>query len=44
MNNDELLVLAIEGLTRSVLEIRDELRRMNQDGLLVLTGDISNEN
>lgn len=44
MTNEELLILAIEGLTRSVLEIRDELKRMNNDGLLIYTGEISNEN
>lgn len=44
MSNEELLILAIEGLTRSVLEIRDQLIRMNEEGIVVLSGDISNEN
>lgn len=44
MGNEELLILAVEGLTRSVLEIRDQLIKMNEEGLVVLSGDISNEN
>lgn len=44
MSNEELLILAIEGLTRSVLEIRDELNRMNEEGIVVVAAPTSMEN
>lgn len=44
MSNEELLILAIEGLTRTVMEVRDEIRRMNEEGIVVVAAPSSTEN
>ncbi len=44
MTDGELLILAIEGLTRTVMEVRDELKRLNDEGLVVVSAPNSMEN
>lgn len=44
MNNEELLILAIEGLTHAVLDIRDVLKKMDEEGIIVVAAPSSLEN
>lgn len=45
-NEDSILklILAIEGATRALLEIRDEITRINDEGVVVVAAPSSTEN
>jgi len=45
MDSDFLkLVLAVEGLTRAVLEVKEEVRRINEEGIVVVAAPDSTNN